>query len=196
LTGLLTALQIVLMQQGVWATVAYRVDHYMRYCRRSRLSAIVPHFLHRVISWFTGIHIDPHAHIGAGVKFPHAGQIIIGPVQMGTNCDIYQGVTLGASESTFGRRSSGPDVPTVGDRAWIGPGAVIAGNVAVENDASVGANSLLVRDVPTRGVMIGVPARLVSRQGSFAQIHYRNMDSDDERKLALAELETGTEGKR
>jgi serine O-acetyltransferase len=67
---------------------------------------------------------------------------------------------------------------------------VVAGVVNVGNDAVVSANSLLVRDAPARGVMIGVPARLVSRQGSFTQITYRTMESDDERKLALADLET------
>jgi hypothetical protein len=74
---------------------------------------------------------------------------------------------------------------------WVGPGAVIAGEATVGDDASVGANSLLVRDVPPRGVVLGVPARLVSRQGSFTQIKYRDMDSDDERKAALANLEVG-----
>ena len=72
---------------------------------------------------------------------------------------------------------------------WVGPGAVIAGELTVGDDAVMGANSLLVRDVPPLGVVLGVPARLVSRQGSFAQILYRGMDNDDKRKLALAERE-------
>jgi len=74
---------------------------------------------------------------------------------------------------------------------WVGPGAVIAGELTVGDDAVVGANSLLVRDVPPLGVVLGVPARLVSRRGSFAQILYRGMDNDDKRKLALAEREAG-----
>jgi serine O-acetyltransferase len=102
------------------------------------------------------------------------------------NCDIYQGVTLGTAATTIDEPYSKPGAPTLGDRVWVGPGAVIAGDVTVSDDASVGANSLLVRDVPPRGVVIGVPTRLVSRRGSFAQIFYREMDHDGERKVSLA----------
>lgn len=95
------------------------------------------------------------------------------------------------------RPSSGRDVPALGDRVWVGPGAVIAGGVTVGDDVAVGANSLLVRDVPPRGVVVGVPARLVSRLGSFAQILYREMDSDEGRKAALAaDPEAGQERER
>ena len=184
--GRLVALRLGLMSQGLWATVAYRLNHYGEFCRRSRSRALIPHVLHRVIMLLTRIHIDPHAHIGAGLKFPHGGHVVIGPVRMGSNCDIYHGVTLGAGENALVDRPFQSDLPTLGDRVWVGPGAVVAGGVVIEDDAVVGANSLLVRDVPARGVVIGVPTRLVSRRGSFTHIAYRNMDSDDERKLALA----------
>ncbi|MGO8889868.1 MAG: hypothetical protein ACLP8X_15520 [Streptosporangiaceae bacterium] len=88
--------------------------------------------------------------------------------------------------STLEHRTSKPPLPTLGDRVWVGPGAVVAGDVAIGDDASVGANSLVVRDVPPRGVVLGVPARLVSRRGSFTQVRYREMDNDDERKASLA----------
>lgn len=192
-TGPRVALHVMFLSQGLWSTVAYRVNHYARYRRHPRLLGAIAHILHRAIMQATGIHIDPHAHIGSGLKFPHSGHVIIGPARMGTNCDVYHGVTLGGNESPLGKRSSGPDVPTLGDRVWIGPGAVIAGAVTVGDDAVVGANSLLVRDVPPRGVMIGVPARIVSRNGSFTQIVYRDMECDDERKLAMADLETDPE---
>jgi serine O-acetyltransferase len=177
----------------MWATTAYRLLHYVRHRRRSRPLAAILNVLHRAITVFTRIYIDPDAHVGPGLKIPHSGNIIVGPVRIGANCDIFQGVTLGASESTLSERPNQPDVPTVGDRVWIGPGAVVAGGATIADDAVVGANSLLVRDVPPRGVMIGVPARLVSTRGSFTQITYRDMESDDERKLALAELEAGHE---
>ena len=189
--GPFVTLRIALVSPGLWATIAYRLNHYARCRRRSFLLAVSTRGLHRLVMWLTGTQIDPRAHIGSGLKFPHGGHIIIGPVRMGTNCDIYQGVTLGAGESTLSEHPSRPDVPTLGDRVWVGPGAVIAGGCAVEDDAVVGANSLLVRDVPARGVMIGVPARLTSRRGSFTQVKYRNMENDDERKLArAAALET------
>jgi serine O-acetyltransferase len=149
--------------------------------------------LHLIATELTGININAQAHIGPGVRIPHGGYIVIGPgARIGRNCDIFQGVTLGEGVGTAGEGDSQEGaskyaLPTLGDRVWVGPGAVIAGEVTVGDDASVGANSLLVRDVPSRGVVLGVPARLVSRRGSFAQIFYREMDNDDRRTAALAE---------
>jgi serine O-acetyltransferase len=186
--GPLELLRVMLLSQGLWAIAAYRLNNYVRDRLHSRLLAALPLVFQYIVLALTGIEIDAHAHIGPGFSIPHGGYIVIGPVRMGRNCEIYQGVTLGVRGSTGQLRSG---VPTLGDRVWVGPGAVIAGGVTVGDDASVGANSLLVRDVPPRGVVLGVPARLVSRLGSFAQIGYPDMDSDDERKAALANLEAG-----
>jgi serine O-acetyltransferase len=186
LSGPLLPFRMALMSQGLWATMAYRLNHYARYRLHSRVLGVLPSVLHSVVMAITGIHIDTGAHIGAGLKFPHGGHIVIGPIRAGRNCDIFQGVTLGESNSTLGERPDRPEVPTLGDRVWVGPGAVIAGGVTVGDDASVGANSLVVRDVPPRSVVLGVPARLVSKHGSFTQVTYREMDNDRERILALA----------
>ncbi len=185
-SGLLLSLRIGLLSQGLWATAAYRLNHYAKHRGRSRWSRAGAQVLHRAVMAFTGIHIDSNAHVAPGLAFAHGGHIVIGPVRMGRNCDIYQGVTFGASMS-FDDRPYKPGAPTVGDRVWVGPGAVVAGAITVGDDAAVGANSLVVRDVPPRGVVLGVPARLVSRNGSFAQVMYRGMDSDQARKVALAE---------
>lgn len=188
-TGPLLPLRVGLLSQGLWATTAYRVNHYVRYRLHSRPLAVLPGIVHRMITALTGIQIDAQAHIGPGLKIPHGGKIVIGPVRVGSNCDLFQGVTLGGgmSMTTFDHRNPDPGFPALGNRVWVGPGAVIAGGVTVGDDAAVAANSLLVRDVPHRGVMVGVPARLVSRRGSFAQVMYRGMGNDDERKAALAE---------
>jgi serine O-acetyltransferase len=186
-TGLLLPLRIGLMSQGLWATMAYRLYHYVRYRLHSRLLGVLTYVLHRIVMALTGIHIDGRAHIGPGLKFGHGGPIIIGPGRIGRNCDIFQYVTLGGSESTLDdSHYDRPQSPTLGDRVHVGPGAVIAGDVTVGDDVAVGANSLVVRDVPPRGVVVGVPARLVSRRGSFAQVMYREMADDDERSVALA----------
>jgi serine O-acetyltransferase len=191
-TGSLTRLRVGLLSQGMWVTTAYRLNHYARYRRQSTLLGMLTSVFHLAATAITRISIDDSAHIGPGLKIPHGGCIVIGPVLVGSNCDIYQGVTLGASMSLDDRHSR-PGVPTLGNRVWVGPGAVIAGDVTVGDDAAVGANSLVVRDVPARGVVLGVPARLVSRRGSFAQVVYREMDRDDERKAALAaDLENGS----
>jgi serine O-acetyltransferase len=178
-TGRLLPLRTGLMSKGLWATAAYRWNHYAQHRVHSRLLGVLPGALHRAIIALTGIHIDAGAHIGPGLAFAHGGPAVIGPVRVGRNCDIYHGVTFGASMS-LDDRNPRPGAPTLGDRVWVGPGAVLAGDVTVGDDAAV------VRDVPPRGVVIGVPARVVSRRGSFAQVIYRGMDTDDERKAALA----------
>jgi serine O-acetyltransferase len=183
-----------LLSQGLWATTAYRLTHYARYRLRSRLLRVLSFILHITVIQFTEINIDAEAHIGPGLRIPHGGYIVIGPVRIGRNCEIFQGATLGQSVSTIDGRHPKPVVPSIGDRVWIGPGAVIAGDVTVGDDASVGANSLVVRDVPSRGVVLGVPARLISRRGSFAQIGYREMQNDDVRNAALADAEATPDG--
>jgi serine O-acetyltransferase len=185
MSGALLPLRIGLMSQGLWATAAYRWDHYARSRAHSRFLGAVPHTFHRVMMALTGIHIDADAHIGPGLAFAHGGHIIIGPVRVGRNCDIYQGVTFGASMS-LDEHNPRRGAPTLGDRVWVGPGAVVAGDVTVGDDAAVGAISLVVRDIPPRGVVVGVPARLVSRRGSFAQVMYRGMETDGDRIASLA----------
>ena len=185
-SGRLRSLSVVLQSQGLWATTAYRLRHYARHRLRSRLLGVLLLPVQRIVIALTGIDIDPDAHIRPGLLIPHGGYIVIGPVQIGRNCNIHQGVTLGERVSTLEDRTSQPTFPTLGNRVWVGPGAVVAGGVAIGNDASVGANSLVLRDVPQRGVVLGVPARMVSTHGSFTQIRYREMDNDDERKASLA----------
>jgi serine O-acetyltransferase len=125
---------------------------------------VPPQIFQRVILALTGIDISAHAHIGPGLYIPHGGYIVVGPVRAGKNCNFYQGVTLGKSVSTLDNPHFKSLVPTLGDGVWVFPGAVIVGDVTVGDDAAVSANSLVVRDVPPGGVVMGVPARLVSRR--------------------------------
>jgi serine acetyltransferase len=87
-------------------------------------------------------------------------------------------------------------VPVLADRVWLGPGAVIAGPIHLGNDVTVAANSLVTRNVPSRGVVRGVPAELISHRGSFRQVSYPGMEQDPERLSSIAEAEQNspTEG--
>lgn len=178
----------VALHRGLWAVLAYRLGHYARHKRHSGLLGLLSGVFRQMVVVGTGIDISPDAHIGPGLWMPHGGYIIIGAVRIGRNCNIFQGVTLGNRESTVFVLEPGaePRVPTLGDRVWVGAGAVVADSITVGDDATIGANSLVTRDVPPRGVMVGVPARLVSRNGSFTQVKYRGMDEDEDRNLALA----------
>lgn len=170
----------------VWAGLTYRILHYTLTRMHPRLLASVVTALALIVQRFvrnaSGIQIARAAHAGPGLMFTHEGGIVIGPARMGRHCTISHGVTLGR-----GLGSRRPDArPVLGDRIWVGPGAVIAGDVHVGSDAAVSANSLVLRDVPPCGVVLGVPARLVSRKGSFVQVRYRGMAQDAARAAAIA----------
>ena len=170
----------------VWAVALYRVRHLL-INRRSRFLgralSVLPFLGQQVFKSLTGIEIQPQAHIGPGLMIPHEGNIVIGPVRIGRHCTVSHGVTLG--QGLLGEASAHNDTPVIGDRVWLGPGAVVAGPINVGSDAAVGANSVVLRDVPPRGVVLGVPSRVVSHRGSFAQVYYRGMEDDPERRAAL-----------
>jgi serine O-acetyltransferase len=175
----------------VWVTINYRIIHYALTRLRPRIvGRLVGGFsliLQRLARSASGIEIANGAHIGPGLLFPHEGGIMIGPVRMGRHCTVSHGATIG--RNTFdGAGPSDAEVPVLGNRVWLAPGAVVAGGIQVGSDAAVGANSVVVRDVPPRGVVLGVPARLVSWQGSFTQVTYRGMEEDPERVAAQQEV--------
>jgi serine O-acetyltransferase len=176
---------------GIWAVMPYRITHYclhrVRPKRLGRALAVAPFIAQRTAIILFGIEIDSNAHIGPGLFINHFGGIIIGPAKLGANCNVNQGVTIGRSTLTPGTLQA--DVPTIGDRVWLGPGAVVAGPITLGNDATVAANSLVVRDVPDRGVARGVPAEIVSLRGSFLQVSYRGMDDDPDRAFAAMEID-------
>jgi serine O-acetyltransferase len=185
-TGLVALLRVFVCFPGLWGVMAYRVTHHAFRLRPHRLGYAVglsAQVFQRLVLALTGIELDHRAHVGPGLMIPHSGFIVVGPARIGRHCTISQGVTIGHSttEHDPGQWST----PVLGDRIWIGPGAVIAGAIHIGADAVVGANSTLTRDVPDRGVVLGVPARLIGRTGSFAQIAYRGMDDDPERVAAL-----------
>jgi serine O-acetyltransferase len=174
---------------SLWVVVLYRLNHHLNFCVRphvlGRLLAVPVFIVSRVYGMLIGVTIQPAAHVGPGLFINHFSGIFIGPVRIGENCDIFQGVTLGHSTRRHAGELGGPDTPTLGNRVWIGPGAVAAGPVFIGDDAVVAANSLVTRDVPPRGVAIGVPARVVSAKGSFRQVSYRGMDDDPQRAASM-----------
>ena len=175
-----------LLSQGLWATTAYRLSHYARYRLHSRLSGVLAYIFQRVIVALTGIDIIAHAHIGPGLYIPHGGYIVVGGIRAGRNWNFYQGVTLGNSATTFDNPDFTSLVPTLGDGVWVFPGAVIAGGVTLGDDAAVSANSLVVRDVPPGGVVMGVPGVLgIEAQRFPPRVDEREI-ADDERNASSA----------
>ena len=111
---------------------------------------------------FFGIEVSPKVKIGGGLFLPHTVGTVLGAQSIGANVTIMQGVTLGAKEPDMQFISS--TRPVIGNDVLIGAGAKVIGQVYVGDFAKIGANAVVLTDVPTCGVAIGVPARVLIRQ--------------------------------
>jgi serine O-acetyltransferase len=110
--------------------------------------------------WFTGIEIHPGATIGRRVFIDHGMGIVIGETAViGDDCTLYHGVTLGGTSWNKGKRH-----PTLGRNVVVGAGAKILGPIDIGDDAKVGSNAVVVRDVPAGATAVGIPARVVSHE--------------------------------
>jgi serine O-acetyltransferase len=114
-----------------------------------------------------GIDISRDARIGAGLYIGHFGGIVVNEaVRIGDNCNLSHGVTLGRIN-----RGDRTGCPTIGNDVYIGPGAKILGGVHVGDRSAVGANAVVIEDVPPDTAVGGVPARVLSRQGSQGYVN-------------------------
>jgi serine O-acetyltransferase len=126
-----------------------------------------------------GIAIPFSTDIGSGFYIGHFGGIVVYPLcRIGKNCNISHGVTLGIAN-----RGKNKGYPTIGDNVYIGPGAKIIGSVRVGNQAAIGANCVVTQDVPDCAVVVGIPGKVISYDGS---VDYVN-NTDYESKLVPAD---------
>lgn len=191
LSGPLVTFRVLVMCQGLQASIVYRLGHGLLLWqprstlgRFARMAGRVAHFVAgRCVEVTTGISIAERATIGPGLYIGHFGGIIVGAVTIGTNCNLSHGVTLGRS----GRIGS-YERPIVGDRVWIGPGAVLTGDVRIGDDAVIGANSVVTRPVPARCAAYGVPATILPDTASFGMILYRDAHADIGRAASVSRL--------
>lgn len=121
---------------------------------------------YRKLKYKSGIQLSIGTKVGGGLLFEHWGSIIISPlVVIGSNCTIAQNVTLGLKKT--GLKTG---APIIGNNVFIGPGAVVLGNIKVGNNAAIGANSVVLHDVPENTTVAGAPAVIISRKGSYGYI--------------------------
>jgi serine O-acetyltransferase len=118
-------------------------------------------FLFKQLNHFlTGADIGWQADIGPGLALPHPTGLVVGrEVVIGSDCVLQSCVTLG------GLRSNERGQPALGDRVLVGTGARVLGEVSIGNDVTIGANSVVMSDVPDGATVVGVPARIISRDG-------------------------------
>ncbi|MEM2145872.1 MAG: serine O-acetyltransferase, partial [Candidatus Jordarchaeaceae archaeon] len=146
--------------QGVWAIVVYRfgswVNRKVKIPLVRQIFILIYFFLNKFVEITTGISISSNAKIGKGLYIGHFGLIFIhNDVEIGENCSIAQGVTIGS----LGLGKEG--VPKIGNNVFIGSGAKVLGPITIGNNVRIGANAVVIKDVPDNATVVGVPARVV-----------------------------------
>ena len=151
------ALEVFLCYPGFWAVLIHRLSHFL-FTHHLKL---VARMLSQWMRFVTGIEIHPGAQIGQGLFIDHGMGVVIGEtVEIGDNCTIYQGATLGGTGKTSGKRH-----PTIGNNVVISAGAKVLGPFVVGDDSKIGAGAVVLKEVPPHSTVVGVPGRVVRRDG-------------------------------
>ncbi len=145
--------EVALCYPGFHAMLFYRLSHRLWINKFYLLGRFVSH----LGRFFTGIEIHPGAQIGRGFFIDHGMGVVIGETaEIGNNCTLYHQVTLGGTSWAKEKRH-----PTLGDNVVVGSGAKILGPFVVGDNAKIGSNSVVVKEVPQNATVVGVPGRMV-----------------------------------
>ena len=163
-----SSLEILLTYSGLHAIYHYRTAHWF-----------YNHGMHttgRIISqtsrFFTGIEIHPAAKIGKRFFIDHGMGVVIGETaEIGDDCLLYQGVTLGGTGKDKGKRH-----PTLGNNVMVGSGAKVLGPFKVGNNVKIAAGAVVLEELPDNCTAVGVPARIVRRNGQKVECPVENLD--------------------
>lgn len=152
-----TTLEVFLTYAGFQALLAYRVSHQLWKMRFRLLGRLVS----QGARWVTGVEIHPGASIGHGFFIDHGMGVVIGETtEIGDYVTLFQGVTLGGTGKEKGKRH-----PTLGNHVVVGSGAKVLGNIRIGDSVKIGANSVVLRSVPSNSTVTGIPGRIVKSIG-------------------------------
>ena len=150
-----TFFEVLTLYPGVHAIVWHRASHALWNAGLKWLARLSS----QIGRWVTGIEIHPGARVGRRVFIDHGMGVVIGETaEVGDDCTLYHGVTLGGTSWQKGKRH-----PTLGDRVTVGAGAKILGPITIGHDSRIGANAVVVKSVPTNSVVVGVPGQNIAR---------------------------------
>ena len=180
--------EVLLTYTGLHAIIFYRIAHVLWKMH----IPLVPRCISQAGRFLTGIEIHPGAAIGKEFFIDHGMGVVIGETTIiGDNVTIYQGVTLGGTGKERGKRH-----PTIGDNVVIGTGAKVLGNIDIGDNSYIGANAVVIKDVPANSTVVGVPGRITKQDGkkidiSLDHIHVLDplLQEIDELKRRLEKLE-------
>ncbi|GGH40309.1 serine O-acetyltransferase [Paenibacillus segetis] len=148
--------EVIFTYSGLHAIWSHRMAHYFYRHRWFTIARVIS----QVSRFFTGIEIHPGAKIGNRLFIDHGMGVVIGETcEIGDDVVIYQGVTLGGSGKEKGKRH-----PTIGNNVVIGSGAKVLGSFKIEDQCNIGANSVVLKEIPFNSTVVGIPGKIV-RQG-------------------------------
>ncbi len=185
-------IEVLLLYSGVHAILAYRVAHKLYLGRHYFSARLVSQWARRM----TGIEIHPGARIGKGFFIDHGMGVVIGETtEIGDNCSLYQGVTLGGTGKDVGKRH-----PTLGNNVMVGAGAKVLGPMTIGDNSKIAAGAVVLKEIPENSTAVGVPAHVVRRSGvrvgaDVDQIHIPDPIAQEiarlERRIAELEAKSG-----
>jgi len=149
-------IEIVLCYPGLHALVLYRISHALWTHHLKLIGRLISHFSR----WITGIEIHPGAKIGNRFFIDHGMGVVVGETTIiGDDVMLYQGVTLGGTSSSKGKRH-----PTLENNVVVGAGAIILGPITIGNDSRIGSSSVVIHDVPALSTVVGTPGKVIRRR--------------------------------
>ena len=173
--------EVLLLYSGVHALMAHRIAHEL-YEKEHYFAARTISQASRAI---TGIEIHPAAKIGKGLFIDHGMGVVIGETtEIGDNCTLYQGVTLGGTGKDVGKRH-----PTLGNNVMVGAGAKILGPVEIGDNSKIAANAVVLKQVPKNSTAVGIPAQIVRKNGQKVADDLDQIHIPDPVSLELRRLE-------
>jgi serine O-acetyltransferase len=150
-------LEVILLYPGLHALIVYRIAHVFYRLKLFLLARL----LSQVARFFTGIEIHPGAKIGKRFFIDHGLGVVIGETAViGDDVLLYQGSTLGGTGIVQGKRH-----PTIGNNVVVGAGAKVLGNIMIGDNSYIGANAVVIKDVPANSTVVGVPGRITKQDG-------------------------------
>lgn len=195
--------EVITLYSGLHALLIYRAAHKLN----SNGHTYFARMLSQGAKFLTGIEIHPGAEIGRGLFIDHGSGVVIGETTIiGDNCTLYQGVTLGGTGKQTGKRH-----PTLGNNVMVGAGAKLLGAFTVGDNSKIAAGAVVLGDVPENCTAVGIPAKVVVREGvrvtdtvDLDQVHIPDPIADElarikervealERELAEKESESDEE---
>ena len=168
-------LEAALCYPGLHAIWLHRIAHHFY----NKGWIVLPRLINTFSRFLTGIDIHPGAKLGPGLFIDHGMGLVIGETaELGSNVTLYQGVTLGGTGKEKGKRH-----PTIGNNVVVSSGAKVLGSFTVGDNSKIGSGSVVLKPVPPNSVVVGVPGRVVARDG--VRIAPASSDSENENMIDL-----------